>query len=97
MKNLHNALLLKQLTLLKQIGYNYTDINPSQIEPDLIQLPNNLSDLSKIVNQCHLCQLSKTRQNVVFGEGNLQAKLMFVGEGPGDGRSYGKTICRKGR
>jgi uracil-DNA glycosylase family 4 len=32
---------------------------------------------------CHLCELSKSRQNVVFGEGNENAEILFVGEGPG--------------
>lgn len=35
------------------------------------------------VSQCKKCELCKTRTNVVFGEGNLRAKLMFIGEGPG--------------
>ena len=33
--------------------------------------------------RCTLCDLSKTRQNVVFGVGDRNAKLMFVGEAPG--------------
>ena len=32
---------------------------------------------------CQKCELCKTRTNTVFGEGNLHAKLMFIGEGPG--------------
>ncbi|MDH3253901.1 MAG: uracil-DNA glycosylase [Acidobacteriota bacterium] len=32
---------------------------------------------------CTLCDLSSGRQRVVFGSGNPQAELMFVGEGPG--------------
>ena len=32
---------------------------------------------------CTACELSKTRTNVVFGSGNPEAKLMFVGEAPG--------------
>ncbi|ABY95791.1 MULTISPECIES: uracil-DNA glycosylase [Thermoanaerobacter] len=32
---------------------------------------------------CTKCDLSKTKTNMVFGEGNLRAKVMFVGEGPG--------------
>jgi uracil-DNA glycosylase len=34
--------------------------------------------------QCAKCELSETRRNVVFGEGNPRAPLMIVGEGPGD-------------
>lgn len=33
--------------------------------------------------QCTNCKLSKTRTNVVFGEGNPETPLMVVGEGPG--------------
>ena len=33
---------------------------------------------------CNRCDLHKTRQNVVFGVGNEQADIMFVGEGPGE-------------
>jgi len=32
---------------------------------------------------CNLCELSKQRKNVVIGRGNKNAKLLFVGEGPG--------------
>ncbi len=32
---------------------------------------------------CRACRLCEGRQTVVFGEGSLNAKLVFVGEGPG--------------
>ncbi len=32
---------------------------------------------------CIQCALHQTRTNVVFGEGNREARLVFVGEGPG--------------
>ncbi len=32
---------------------------------------------------CVACRLHETRTNVVFGVGNPQARLMFIGEGPG--------------
>lgn len=34
-------------------------------------------------NACSSCGLHKTRNSVVFGEGNESASLMFIGEGPG--------------
>ncbi len=34
--------------------------------------------------QCTQCHLAKTRTKVVFSDGNPQAPLMIVGEGPGD-------------
>ncbi|WP_456393142.1 uracil-DNA glycosylase [Nitratifractor sp.] len=83
MRNLHNALLLKQLQVLKDLGYQYTDITPSDLEPEPVQLPDDLESLRQMVEKCHLCDLSKSRHKVVFGEGNPRADLMFVGEGPG--------------
>jgi len=83
MKNLKNALLLKQLYLLKQLGYKYTALTPfKEDEPDL-SLPDTLDKLKKQAMGCHLCQLSKSRTHVVFGEGDINAELMFVGEAPG--------------
>jgi DNA polymerase len=32
---------------------------------------------------CQLCQLAKTRHNLVFGDGNPNAQIVFVGEAPG--------------
>ncbi len=99
MKNLHNALLLKQLSILKQMGYNYTDIKPSNLQmQDIMQLPNSFSALKDTALNCHLCELSKHRRNVVFGEGNIQADIMFVTEGPGMGEdSTGEPISGHAR
>ena len=33
---------------------------------------------------CRRCELYSTRHNVVFGVGNREADVMFVGEGPGE-------------
>jgi len=83
MKNLKNALLLKQLYTQKELGFCYTSVIPFGDESIDIVLPNDMELLYKQTLTCHLCPLSKTRTHVVFGEGNPNAKLMFVGEGPG--------------
>ncbi len=45
---------------------------------------NLLNDLYKPYQQCTACPLgSLGRTHVVFGEGNPDAELMFIGEGPG--------------
>ncbi len=82
MKKLYKALQLKKLQILKELGIKYVN-NLKEIEETPYSLPNSLEELKKIVYNCHLCQLSKTRTKVVFGEGNPKANLMFVGEGPG--------------
>ena len=40
-------------------------------------------ELVHIIKTCGGCELSKKRTNAVPGEGPLDAKVMFVGEGPG--------------
>ncbi len=42
-----------------------------------------LSDFEKVISDCQECHLSQTRTNLVFGVGNEQADLVFVGEAPG--------------
>jgi len=42
-----------------------------------------LDDLAKDASTCRLCSLADTRNQVVFGVGNPQADLMFIGEAPG--------------
>ncbi len=44
---------------------------------------DDFEQLKQEVNQCTQCVLSKTRTNVVFGEGFRHAKIMCIGEGPG--------------
>ena len=39
--------------------------------------------LAASVAECRRCPLCETRTNTVFGTGNRNAELMFVGEGPG--------------
>lgn len=43
----------------------------------------DLKQLNSICSKCNRCRLYENRTNVVFGEGNPQTDLMFVGEGPG--------------
>lgn len=47
--------------------------------------PNSqlLEQLRADIGDCQRCKLGKTRTNLVFGVGNPDAKVVFVGEGPG--------------
>ena len=40
-------------------------------------------EIEKSIENCQKCKLCKTRQNIVFGTGNKNADIMFIGEGPG--------------
>lgn len=42
-----------------------------------------LEDIRRDLGDCRRCKLWSTRTNIVFGEGNPKAELMFIGEGPG--------------
>ncbi|MDJ0851236.1 MAG: uracil-DNA glycosylase, partial [Myxococcota bacterium] len=43
----------------------------------------SLDDVRSELGDCTRCRLSEGRTNIVFGDGNPAADLMFVGEGPG--------------
>jgi DNA polymerase len=78
-----NRVKLKRLYALKALGFEYSDAIKSAPPKDNLTLPNDMNNLKNIVNSCHLCELAKSRTNIVFGEGNIDSDLMFVGEGPG--------------
>ncbi|MEM1485808.1 uracil-DNA glycosylase [Oscillospiraceae bacterium PP1C4] len=44
----------------------------------------NFDELRQTVLSCQRCKLCTTRNNVVFGVGNPKAKVLFIGEGPGE-------------
>ncbi len=43
----------------------------------------NLEELESSIKDCKKCKLCNARQNIVFGIGNPNAEIMFIGEGPG--------------
>lgn len=42
-----------------------------------------LEELERIVKNCTKCPLHEGRTNAVFGDGNIDADIMFIGEAPG--------------
>ena len=44
---------------------------------------NNLISLDETIKKCKKCNLHKTRQNTVFGEGDPDSNIMIIGEAPG--------------
>jgi len=51
-------------------------LTPASTVPDLKAVREELGD-------CQRCKLARGRKNIVFGQGNPHAELMFVGEAPG--------------
>ena len=89
------VLLLKSL---KDSGINEFYVTPSSGKTKSIPVQAPAPSISKAANSlreelvalrdktfaCTLCdELARTRKNVVFGSGNIKARLMFVGEAPG--------------
>jgi len=44
----------------------------------------SFDELESACRDCKKCALHETRTNVVFGTGNREAEVLFVGEGPGE-------------
>ncbi len=44
---------------------------------------DNLEQVAELIRSCADCSLSQGRINPVPGEGNPNAHVMFIGEGPG--------------
>ncbi len=43
----------------------------------------SFDDLELESKYCNKCSLSETRNNVVFGKGSQEAKILIIGEAPG--------------
>jgi uracil-DNA glycosylase family 4 len=59
---------------------------PTAKIPDILPLApegDSLLQILQDIGDCHRCRLSEQRNKIVFGVGNEQAKVVFVGEAPG--------------
>lgn len=62
---------------------------PASGLPDLLVEPairgaSSLEELRVVLGDCRRCKLCGGRTNIVFGVGDPNARLLFVGEGPGE-------------
>lgn len=53
------------------------------LDRNLSSAADDLKELRSLIGDCQRCKLCKERTNIVFGTGDPDARLMFVGEGPG--------------
>ncbi len=49
-----------------------------------INFTTTLTSIRDEIGDCRRCKLHLKRKNIVFGVGNIDAQLVFVGEGPGE-------------
>ncbi|HLY91749.1 MAG TPA: uracil-DNA glycosylase [Candidatus Angelobacter sp.] len=54
-----------------------------ELLPVIQDKPAALKVIRGDIGECTRCRLHKGRTNLVFGVGNVNAELMFIGEGPG--------------
>lgn len=69
------------------------------MSPDLTKRSESFDTLRKEAEACTRCQLHESRDRVVFGAGDPDADLMFVGEAPGaeEDRTGLPFVGRSGR
>ena len=74
--NLINANFLLSNSPIKRISENTTnDFAGTKLE--------KLNKLKKKIQYIKNCDLKKNATNLVFGDGNINSKIMIIGEGPG--------------
>lgn len=56
---------------------------PCQPITSIHDLPETLEQIGADLGECTRCQLHSNRTHIVFGEGNPAARVVLVGEGPG--------------
>ena len=86
-----NPDVLHELALLRDLGYTHLDLTKARVRaPMAAETPADAGGdatpfdaLRLETHDCTACRLAGTRTNVVFGVGNPNADLMFIGEAPG--------------
>jgi uracil-DNA glycosylase len=83
-----------ELTPSSLNGFNENKLSHSSVETSQKEAMNNqklvrtksilsIEDVQKELGECTRCKLHNHRKSIVFGSGNPNADLVFVGEGPG--------------
>jgi uracil-DNA glycosylase len=97
-----NSRARQLLEFYQDLGFTTIYRRPSQKMPEIPALPpvlslepahDTLEKISHDIGDCKRCRLHEHRNRIVFGTGAEQAKLVFVGEGPGaDEDAQGKPF-----
>ena len=82
-----------ELLLLKDLGFTHLELavgrsplaegEPITANSQQATANDLLTDMRALALACEKCRLAKTRTQVVYGVGNPNADLMFIGEAPG--------------
>ena len=71
---------------LREVGVDFVPADILKKTESPVKTPvktETLEDIRRDLEGCRGCVLCEKRNKIVFGVGNPQAQLMFVGEGPG--------------
>ncbi len=80
-----NSIFPEKSTVQTPINLEGPQIEKSPIVENLNPAEsNNLDSLRFRLRNCDRCQLCSGRRTIVFGQGNLNADLVFIGEAPGE-------------
>jgi uracil-DNA glycosylase len=77
---------LRQLGTLQPVNSQVETRHAASQTAEALPVLNKSAALTEILNdigECTRCRLHKGRTKLVFGVGNVNADIMFVGEGPG--------------
>ena len=80
---MNQAEIAGQLQFFKEIGISHLNVGPVAPSEPLIEISVTLDDIREDLGDCSRCKLSESRTSIVFGSGNPDASLMFIGEAPG--------------
>jgi uracil-DNA glycosylase family 4 len=75
--------LKSYLEYLKGMGIEVLPLSEIRSEEAIRPEVSGLEEIRKELGDCRRCKLHQIRRTLVFGEGNVRAKLMLIGEGPG--------------
>ena len=78
--------LRRQLEYYRDLGIKDLYHRPAQAEtplPSLAPVGDTLDQIRTDIGDCKRCRLHQGRNKIVFGVGDPNARLVFVGEGPG--------------
>jgi len=76
-------LLFRYLDQTRALYGNHIFLDVQTVK-NSVQNTNDLKLFNSSICQCKKCPLGRTRINFVFGAGNPQADIVFVGEAPGE-------------
>ncbi len=71
------------LTAQAEIGLEPPPLSPSSLAYLGNRPTRTLESLREYIGDCERCKLHLSRNQLVFGEGDPRARIVFVGEGPG--------------